>query len=248
MHWPCSRAIVRKDEDDPPYPGRWTQPRRGLPWRNTARRRTNRKPARMPCCSERARGQPPGSAITRHLLTENRHGLIVDVQVTQTTGTAAIARVEALTGTHRCDGGRGQELRHETLRGAVPTPHPMWPKTTPADHRPSTDAPPTIFGYRISQTTHKRAEEYFDRLETIGGVRKSWFARRDKLDFHLVLGAAAHNLVRMRNPKVAAFHFGPPLSSGLTGGPPKTQDQHRSPDTPTTSFQDKDNVFITTCR
>ena len=59
-------------------------------------------------------------------------------------------------------------------------------------------------GYRTSQTIRKRIEECFGWLKTIGGLRKSRFVGRDKLDFHFVLGAAAYNLVRMRNLGVAA--------------------------------------------
>jgi len=58
-------------------------------------------------------------------------------------------------------------------------------------------------GYRTSQTIRKRIEECFGWLKTIGGLRKSRFIGREKLDFHFVLGAAAYNLVRMRNLGVA---------------------------------------------
>ena len=59
-------------------------------------------------------------------------------------------------------------------------------------------------GYRTSQTIRKRIEECFGWLKTIGGLRKSRFVGREKLDFHFVLGVAAYNLVRMRNLGVAA--------------------------------------------
>jgi hypothetical protein len=36
-------------------------------------------------------------------------------------------------------------------------------------------------------------------LQTIGGLRKSWFIGREKLDFQFVLTFAAYNLIRMRN-------------------------------------------------
>ncbi len=60
-------------------------------------------------------------------------------------------------------------------------------------------------GYRTSQTIHERTEECFFWLETIGRLRKSRFTGRDKLDFHLALGAAVYNLVRIRNPKVVTW-------------------------------------------
>ncbi len=59
-------------------------------------------------------------------------------------------------------------------------------------------------GYQSSQAIRKQIEECFGWLKTIGGLRKSRFVGRDKLDFHFVLGAAAYNLARMRNLGVAA--------------------------------------------
>ena len=111
-----------------------------------------------------------------HLLMENRHGLVVDARVTQATGTAereaAIDMVEALTGKHRVTEGADKNIDGRTIRHA---------------------------GYRTNQTIRKRIEECFGWLKTIGGLRKSRFVGRDKLDFHFVLGAATYNLVRMRN-------------------------------------------------
>ena len=54
-------------------------------------------------------------------------------------------------------------------------------------------------GCRTSLTIRKHIEECFGWLKTIGGLRKSRFIGRDKLDFHFVLGAAVYNRVRMRN-------------------------------------------------
>jgi len=59
-------------------------------------------------------------------------------------------------------------------------------------------------GYRTSQPAAKRIEKCFGWLKTIGGLRKSRFVGRVKLDFHFVLGAVADNLVRMRNLEVVA--------------------------------------------
>ena len=58
-------------------------------------------------------------------------------------------------------------------------------------------------GYAVSQRFRKRIEECFGWAKTIGGMRKSRFVGREKLDFHFVLTMAAYNLVRMRNLGVA---------------------------------------------
>ncbi len=145
-----------------------------------------------------------------HLLMEKRHGLVVDAQVSQATGTAereaAIAMVEALTGTRRVTVGADKNYDPkgfvEAMRCANATPHVAQNDT----HRSSAiDGRTTRHaGCRTSQTIRKRIEECFGWLKTIGGLRKSRFVGREKLDFHFVLGAAAYNLVRMRNLGVAA--------------------------------------------
>ena len=59
-------------------------------------------------------------------------------------------------------------------------------------------------GYLTSQTIRKRIEECFGWAKTIGGLRKSRFIGREKLDFQFVLTFAAYNLIRMRNLKVVS--------------------------------------------
>jgi len=54
-------------------------------------------------------------------------------------------------------------------------------------------------GYAASQRFRKRIEECFGWAKTVGGLRKSRFVGREKLDFQFVLTMAAYNLVRMRN-------------------------------------------------
>ena len=59
-------------------------------------------------------------------------------------------------------------------------------------------------GYAVRQRIRKRIEEGFGWSKTIGGLRKSRFVGREKLDFQFVLTFAAYNLVRMRNLGVTA--------------------------------------------
>ena len=65
---------------------------------------------------KKASGQEAKLAYLGHVLTENRHGLIIDALVTHATGTAereaAGAMIADLPDTHRVDGRRRQELRH----------------------------------------------------------------------------------------------------------------------------------------
>ena len=60
-------------------------------------------------------------------------------------------------------------------------------------------------GNESSPTIQKRMEACSGWLKTTGGLRKSRFVGREKLDFHFVLGADAYNRVRMRNLGVVAW-------------------------------------------
>ena len=145
-----------------------------------------------------------------HLLMENRHGLVVDAQVTQATGTAereaAIAMVEALGGTHRVTLGadKNDDTRGcvDALRCVNVTPHVAQNtnnRSSAIDGRTTRHR-----GYAMSQRFRKRIEECFGWAKVIGGMRKSRFVGREKLDFQFMMVMSAYNLVRMRNLGVAA--------------------------------------------
>ena len=55
-----------------------------------------------------------------------------------------------------------------------------------------------------SQMIRKRIEECFGWAKTIGGLRKSRFIGREKLDCQFVLTFAAYNLIRIRNLKAVS--------------------------------------------
>jgi hypothetical protein len=61
------------------------------------------------------------------------------------------------------------------------------------------DAPPATRGYAVSSESVNGIEECFGCAKTVGGMRKSRFVGRAKLDFQCGLTFAAYNLVRMRN-------------------------------------------------
>ena len=125
--------------------------------------------------------------------------------MTQATGTAereaAVDLVEALGGTQQITLGadKNYDTRSfvEELREMKVTPHVAQNDTNRAS---AIDGRTTRHpGYATSQTIRKRIEECFGWAKTIGGLRKSRFIGRQKLDFQFVLTFAAYNLVRMRN-------------------------------------------------
>ena len=68
-------------------------------------------------------------------------------------------------------------------------------------------------GCATSQRSRKRIRECFGWAGVIGGIRKSRLVGRKKLDFPFVLSLSACNLVRLRNPGMAACRW--PGSKGL---------------------------------
>ena len=154
-------------------------------------------------------GQTAKLSYLGHVLTENRHGLVVDVELTEANGRA---EREAALGDggaqHRRPGhaaGRPR-LRHARLREGVRsvgvTPHVArndrrWGRSA-VDGR-TTRHP----GYATSQRRRKRVEEIFGWLKTVGGGRKLRYAGPARNRLWLEFAAAAYNLVRMAKLELA---------------------------------------------
>jgi len=154
---------------------------------------------------KKSKGTAAKLSYMGHVLMENRNGLVVNASVTQATGTAereaAAGLVDALGGSRRIT--LGADKNYDT-QGFVADMREM--KVTPHVAQNDTNRSSAIDGrttrhpgYRISQNKRKRIEECFGWLKTVGGLRKSRFIGRDKLDFQFVLTFAAYNLIRMRN-------------------------------------------------
>ena len=197
-----------RDEDGPPGGGRNPD----VDFRGEKRRRDTHesKTDKDALLFKKSKGVAAKLSYMGHLLMENRHGLVTDARVTQATGTAereaAVDMVAALSGTHRVT--LGADKNYDTrdciddLRCANVTPH----VAQNTSHRASAiDGHTTRHsGYAASQRFRKRIEECFGWAKTVGGLRKSRFVGREKLDFQFVLAMVAYNLVRLRNLGVAS--------------------------------------------
>ena len=144
-----------------------------------------------------------------HVLTENRNGLVVDVRVTQATGTAereaAIAMLEQKAPAKRVTVGadRAYDTQEfvDRLRGLQVTPHVA---QNNAHRRSAIDARTTRHeGYAVSQRKRKRVEEVFGWLKTVALQRKTRFRGPDRVGWMFTFAAAAYNLVRIRNLQTA---------------------------------------------
>jgi hypothetical protein len=157
-----------------------------------------------------------------HALTENRHGLIVGITVTEANGTAereaALDLVDELKSTHQrqpktlgTDKGydSGDFLQALEARGIEPHV-PLVKEPCDPDSVVHTQRQPGVqarhrmkerqatVGYRLSQKCRKKVEEVFGWLKEIAELGRSRLVGRWKIRQLLEIGAAAYNLIRLR--------------------------------------------------
>jgi IS5 family transposase len=141
----------------------------------------------------------------RHVLMENRHGLIITPRLTAATGTAerdaAEGMVGDLPGRHRITvgGDKAYDTREfvQSLRALKAVPHVAQNckcRNSVIDGR-TTRHP----GYAISQRLRKRVEEIFGWMKTVGNLRKTRHRGEERVGWVFTLTATAYNLVRIRN-------------------------------------------------
>lgn len=135
-----------------------------------------------------------------HIVSENRNGLVVDVETTTATGHAErdaaekmAARTLAPGATLGADKGYDAKGHIEALQELGIVPHV-------AAKSKSSAVPVEIQqsdGYAISLRKRKRIEECFGWAKTVGGFRKTRFIGTAKVQAQALLVFAAYNLTRM---------------------------------------------------
>jgi transposase len=207
--WASLKSFKPKDrQDEPPDdPGNPTVNFRGEARSNTTHASTTDPQARL---YRKGPGREAKLCYMGHVLMENRHGLVVDAQVTQATGTAeretALQMVARRPRPHRVTVGadKGYDT-HDfvgALREVMATPHV-------AQHTrgrgSAIDARTTRYpGYAISQWKRKRVEEVFGWLKTIGLLRQARHRGEARVNWMFVFATAVYNLLRIRNLTEAA--------------------------------------------
>jgi transposase len=151
------------------------------------------------------KGASPAAKLSYlgHLLTENRHGLVVEVELSPATGYAERAAALAMLDRHRpalaatLGADRGYDTRDfiAACRERGVTPHVA---QNLAGRRSAVDGRTTRHaGYGQSQRRRKAVEEVFGWMKTVGGLRKLRYIGVDRNRLCLQLTAAAYNLVRI---------------------------------------------------
>lgn len=203
--WASMKSVRRKDGSDDPPQGGGRNPERDF---HGEKRKNETHESSTDCESRmfrKGKGKEARLCYMGHALMENRHGLVVDAQVTEATGTAerdsAIEMVGERAGSRRIT--VGADKLYDTgefvadMRAINVTPHVAQNDT---HRRSAIDGRTTCHeGYDISQRVRKRIEEVFGWGKTVGPLRQTKFRGKERVNFHMLLTMAGYNLVRMRN-------------------------------------------------
>jgi transposase len=155
---------------------------------------------------KKGKGKEAKLVFLGHALMENRHGMLVDFQLTEATGTAERDVVPKLVERARARRFHprtlGADKNYDTrdcvksMREHHVTPHVTQNQTS--RRRSAIDGRTTRHaGYAVSQRIRKRVEEIFGWMKTVGGFRRTRYRGLEKTGLAGLLVATAYNLVRM---------------------------------------------------
>jgi hypothetical protein len=198
--WASHKSFKRKDGDNHTPPGRNPEVDfKGEQGSNGTHESTTDPDARL---FKKSAGDKSRLSHIGHILMENRHALVFDVEITQASGTAE--REAALAMLRRCDkptkritlgADKGYDCKAfiEGCRRLKVTPH-----VAAKDRHSAVDGRVTRHAtYRQSLKVRKRIEEAFAWIKTVGGLAKTKLIGRSRLAGQALLCFAAYNLVRI---------------------------------------------------
>lgn len=157
--------------------------------------------------AKKGAGKEAKLCYSANALMENRHALLVDFQVEPADGhaerRAALAMIDERLPGHRrvtLGGDKGYDTRDFVAgcRALTVTPHVA---QNQARRGGSALGARTVRhpGYAVSQWIRKQVEEAFGWMKTVGGLRRTRYRGRQRVQMHAYLVAAAYNLVRIAN-------------------------------------------------
>jgi transposase len=212
--WASLKSFQPKEEQGPKPPtddpGNPTVDFRGEKRSNETHESKTDPDARL---ARKGNGQEAKLAYCGNVMIENRHGLVVDVELLQANGTAerdaALLMSERIAGEDRVTvaGDKGYDTKDfvKELRGMNVTPHVAQNTKRPGgsaiDRRTTRHD-----SYRVSQQRRKIVEEVFGWMKTIGGQKKTKYRGLWRVGWIFTFAAAAYNLVRMRTLATVAVH------------------------------------------
>ena len=203
--WASLQSVRAKDGSDDPPEGGGRNPERdfhGQKRKNDTHESSTDPESRL---YRKGRGKEARFYYMGHVLMENRHGLVVDGDLTEASGTAerdtAVDMLAERPGTQRITVG-GDKL-YDTkalLRNFANSGRPrMWHRMTPTDARPSMHALPDIAVMTSASGCASALKSYLAGARMSRPIRKTKFRGKDRVGFQLLLTLAGYNLIRMRN-------------------------------------------------
>lgn len=204
--WASLKSVRPRDDQGPPDASGGKNPDvsfRGQRRTNDTHVSTTDPEARL---ARKGNGQETRLCFIEHVFMENRSGLILDVLLTQASGTAerdaALALLDRRKGPRKritlgADKGYDTRAFIEELRQREVTPHIA---QNTSRRRSAIDGRTTRHeGYALSQRLRKRIEETFGWTKTVGCGRKLRYIGVRRNQLWATFTAAAFNLVRMAN-------------------------------------------------
>jgi transposase len=158
---------------------------------------------------KKGKGKEAKLSYIGNAITENRHGLVVETELGEASGTTERAAAKTMIVRHSPSARRitlGADKAYDAaefvadLRELNVTPHIA---QNDSGRRSAIDDRTTRHpGYAISQQKRKRTEEPFGWAKTIGGLARPMLRGTKRLGFKFTLTMAAYDLVRL--PKLLA--------------------------------------------
>ena len=153
----------------------------------------------------KGKGKEAKLSYMGHATTENRHGLVVETELTQATGTAEREAAKTMIESHAPGSVRrltvGADKAYDTadfvadMRQMCVTPHVAQNDKGRAS---AIDARTTRHqGYAVSQKKRKLIEEAFGWGKTIGGLARPMRKGKARMGFVFTFTMAAYDLVRL---------------------------------------------------
>lgn len=203
--WASLKSFKKKDDDDqtpPDDPNNPTVDFHGEKRSNATHESKTDPDAKL---ARKGKGKEAKLSYSAHTLMENRHGLILDMQMDLADGRAERRNALEMLD-ENVPGSRsitlGADKGYDTkdfvadCRARNVTPHVA--QNIGKRRRSAIDRRTTrVAGYAISQRVRKRVEEVFGWMKTVGGFRKTRYVGLGANQLAAYMLAAAYNLLRV---------------------------------------------------
>jgi transposase len=203
--WASQKSVRRrdgKDDDNPDGQGR-NAGRNFQGERRSNETHASRTDPEAPL-ARKSNSHPSRPSYTGHVLMENRHGLLVDAELTPATGTAERDTALAMATELKPRSSIGADKAYDTfgfveqIRELGITPHVA--QNLKRNGGSAIDGRTTRHtSYGVSQMIRKRIEEAFGWGKEIGGLRQAKLRGTARVRQHFQIVMSAYNLIRIRN-------------------------------------------------